>query len=111
MRKIFGTKANLVTGELRILNEELCNRSGEDYITSSSIICTHQVSNQEGRRLTQHVASTDSRSANKDLVVIPEGKKPFGRPRRRPEDSINIDLWEIKRGTVGAWTGFVCRMI
>jgi len=45
LRKISGTEANLVTGEMRrILNEQLCNKSGEDYITSSSMICTHQIS-------------------------------------------------------------------
>jgi hypothetical protein len=49
LRKIAGTMANLVTGELRrILNEELYNRGGEDYITDSSMICTHKISNQEG---------------------------------------------------------------
>jgi hypothetical protein len=35
------------------------------------------------------------RSAYKSLVGKPEGKRPFGRPRRRWEDNIGMDLWEI----------------
>jgi hypothetical protein len=29
------------------------------------------------------------------LVGRPEGKRPLGRPRRRWEDNIKLDLWEI----------------
>jgi hypothetical protein len=29
------------------------------------------------------------------LVVKPEGRLPLGRPRRRWEDNIKMDLWEI----------------
>jgi hypothetical protein len=36
------------------------------------------------------------------LVGIPEGKRPFGRPRRRWEDNIKIDLNEVG---CGVWTG------
>jgi hypothetical protein len=36
------------------------------------------------------------------LVGKPEGKRPFGRPRRRREDSIKMDLQEVG---CGAWTG------
>ena len=32
----------------------------------------------------------------------PEGKKPLGRPRRKWEDNINIDLQEV-RGACGDW--------
>jgi len=39
------------------------------------------------------------RNAYKILVTKPEGKRPLGRPRRRCEDNIRIDLretgWEI----------------
>jgi hypothetical protein len=34
------------------------------------------------------------------LVGKPEGKKPFGRPRRRWEDGIRMDLRETGLGTV-----------
>jgi hypothetical protein len=35
------------------------------------------------------------RNANKILVGKPEGRRPLGRLRRRWEDNIRIDLWEI----------------
>jgi hypothetical protein len=41
---------------------------------------------------------------HKVLVGNPEGKRPLGRPRRRWEDGINMDLREI--GCVGVWSGF-----
>ena len=36
------------------------------------------------------------------LVGKPEGKKPLGRPRRRCEDNIKMDLQEVGRGC-GDW--------
>jgi hypothetical protein len=36
------------------------------------------------------------------LVGKPEGKRPLGRPRRRWEDSIKMDLQEV-RGSCGDW--------
>ena len=32
------------------------------------------------------------------LVVKPERKRPLGRPRRRWEDNIKMDLQEVRRG-------------
>jgi hypothetical protein len=37
---------------------------------------------------------------HKVLVGKPEGKRPLGRPRRRCEDNIKIDLQEVE-GVVG----------
>jgi hypothetical protein len=39
------------------------------------------------------------------LVGKPEGKRPLGRPRRRWEDGIKMDLGEIGWGG-GVWSGF-----
>jgi hypothetical protein len=36
------------------------------------------------------------------LVGKPEGKRPLGRPRRRWEDNIKMDLQEV-RGHCGDW--------
>jgi hypothetical protein len=36
------------------------------------------------------------------LVGKPEGKRPLGRPRRRWEENIKIDLQEVGRG-LGDW--------
>jgi hypothetical protein len=35
------------------------------------------------------------RGAYNILVGRPEGRRPLGRPRRRWEDNIKMDLWEI----------------
>ena len=42
-----------------------------------------------------HVAKDESRSAFKILRGKPTGKKPLGRPRRKLEDNIRVDLQEI----------------
>jgi hypothetical protein len=38
------------------------------------------------------------------LVGKPEGIRPLGRPRRRWEDNIKMDLWELGEG---AWTELI----
>ena len=48
-----------------------------------------------------HVARVgEGRCVHRVLVGKPEGKKPLGRPRRRWEDNIKMDLQEM-RGVVG----------
>ena len=37
----------------------------------------------------------ESRTAYRILVGKPEGKRPLGRPRRRWEDNIKMDLREV----------------
>ena len=50
-----------------------------------------------------HVARMEeSRSALKIFIGKPTGKRPLGRPRRRWEDNIRIDLEEIGIN-VGNW--------
>ena len=44
----------------------------------------------------------EGRGVHKDLVVKPEGERPLGRPRRRWEDDIKMDLEEMGRGC-GDW--------
>ena len=41
---------------------------------------------------------------HKVLVGIPEGKRPLGRPRRRWEDNIKMDLEEVGRGCGTGWS-------
>jgi len=45
----------------------------------------------------------DSRGFYRDLVGKPEGKRALGRPRRRWEENIKIDLQE--NGCGGVWSG------
>jgi hypothetical protein len=40
----------------------------------------------------------EGRGAYRILVGIPEGRRPLGRPRRRWEDNIRMDLQEVGRG-------------
>jgi hypothetical protein len=47
-----------------------------------------------------HVRVGDERKVYKVLVGKPEGKRPLGRPRRRWEDGIRIDLRDIGLGDV-----------
>jgi hypothetical protein len=42
----------------------------------------------------------EERKVYKVLVGKPEGKRPLGRPRRRWEDGITMDLGEIGLGGV-----------
>ena len=43
----------------------------------------------------------EGRGVHRVLVGKPEGKRPLGRPRRRWEDNITMDLWEVGGG--GDW--------
>ena len=50
-----------------------------------------------------HVARMgDGRGVHRVLVVRPEGKRPLGRPRRRWENNIKMDLQEVGGGC-GDW--------
>jgi hypothetical protein len=50
-------------------------------------------------RWVKHVASMeDGRGVYRVLVGKPDGKRPLGRPRRRWEDNIRMDLQEVEFG-------------
>ena len=42
----------------------------------------------------------EGRVVYRGLVGKPEGRRPLGRPRRRWEDNIRMDLWEVGCGCV-----------
>ncbi|KAJ4425988.1 hypothetical protein ANN_27614 [Periplaneta americana] len=89
LRKIFGAKRDEVTGELRKLH----NTELHALYSSPDII-----RNIKSRRLrwAGHVARMGkSRNAYRVLVGRPEGKRSLGRPRRRWEDNIKMDLREL----------------
>ncbi|KAJ4436792.1 hypothetical protein ANN_16924 [Periplaneta americana] len=89
LRKIFGAKRDEVTGEWRKLH----NTELHALYSSPDII-----RNLKSRRLrwAGHVARMgESRNAYRVLVGRPEGKRPLGRPRRRWEDNIKMDLGEV----------------
>jgi hypothetical protein len=43
----------------------------------------------------------EDRGVHRVLEVKPEGKRPLGRPRRRWEDNIKMDLQEVGVGQIG----------
>ena len=42
----------------------------------------------------------DRRGTYRVLVGSPEGKRPFGRPRRRWKDNIKVDLQDVGWGSM-----------
>ncbi|KAJ4438974.1 hypothetical protein ANN_14928 [Periplaneta americana] len=89
LRKIFGAKRDEVTGEWRKLH----NTELHALYSSPDII-----RNIKSRRLrwTGYVAHMgESRNGYRVLVGRPEGKRPLGRPRRRWEDNIKMDLRDL----------------
>jgi hypothetical protein len=94
LRRIFGPKRDEVTGEWRKLhNEEVHN-----LYSSPNII--RKVKSRR-MRWAGHVARMGGeRKVYKVLVGKPEGKRPLGRPRRRWEEGIRMNLREIGLGCV-----------
>ena len=92
LRRIFGPKRDEVT------------RNGENYIMRSLIICTthpifFRVIKSKRISLAGRIARMgESRGVYRVLVWKPEGKRPLGKPRRRWEDNIKIDLQEVGGG-------------
>jgi hypothetical protein len=48
----------------------------------------------------------EGRGVYRVLVGKPEGKRPLGRPRRRWEDNIKMDLQEVGGGELWEQDGF-----
>jgi hypothetical protein len=89
LRRIFGPKRDEVTGRM----EELHN-----LYSSPDII--RQVKSRR-MRWAGHVAPMgEERKVYRVLVGKPEGKRPLGRPSRRWEDGIRMDLGELGLGDV-----------
>ena len=96
LRRVFGPKRVEVTEEWRKLyNEEL-----SDLYSLPNIV---RVVKSRRMRWAGHVALMgEGRIVHRVLVEKPEGKRPLGRPRRRWEDNIDLDLQEVGGGC-GDW--------
>jgi hypothetical protein len=86
LRRIFGPKSDEAMREWRRLHNEGLN----DLYSSPNII---RVDKSRRMRCAAHL---------RIFVERPEGRRPVGRPRRRWEDSIKMDLQDVGWGT---WTG------
>jgi hypothetical protein len=86
------TKRDEVTGEWRRLH----NKELYALYSSPNII---RVTKSKRLRWAGHVARMEERrDAYRTLVEKPEGRRPLGRPRRRWEDNIKMDLREVGWG-------------
>ena len=95
LREVFGAKRDEVTGKWRKLHNEELN----DLYCSPNIV---RGIKSRRMRWVGHVARMgERRGVYRVLVGKPEGKRPLGRPRRRWEDNIKMDLQKWDVGVVG----------
>ena len=96
LRRVFGPNRDEVTGEWRKLhNEEL-----SDLYSLPNIV---PVVKSRRMRWAGHVERMgEERGVHRVLVRKTEGKRPLGRPRRRWEDKIKMDLQKVGGGC-GDW--------
>jgi hypothetical protein len=93
MRKIFGPEREEDGSWRKLHNDEIHNMY--------SLPNIFRVIKSRRMRWTGHVARMgEGRGVYRVLVGRPEGKRPLGRPKRRWEDNIKMDLREI--GIYGA---------
>jgi hypothetical protein len=93
LRRIFGPKSEKDGSWRKLHNDELYS-----LYSSPNVV---RVIKSRRMRWDGHVEHMDEgRGAYRVLVRRPEGKRPLGRPRRRREDNIKMDLREkeIKGG-------------
>ena len=86
LRRVFGPKRDEVTREWRKLHNEKLS----DLYSLPNIV---RVVKSRRMRWEGHlVRMGEGRGVHRVLVGKPEGKRPLGRPRRRREDNIKMDL-------------------
>jgi hypothetical protein len=89
---VLGPKRDEVTGELRKLHNEELN----DLYFLPNIV---RVLKSRRMRWAGHVAHMgEGRGVHRVLMGKPEGTRLLGRPRRRWEDNIKMDLQEVGCG-------------
>jgi hypothetical protein len=95
LRRIFEPKRDEVIGKWRRLHTE-------ELYALYFLPNTIRLIKSRRLRWAGYVAQTgESRVAYRALVWKPEGRRPLGRPRRRWEDNIKMDLREVGWGGHG----------
>ena len=92
LRRIFGPKRDEVTGEWRKLHKE------ELYDLYYSPHIVRVIKSKRMREDGRVACMGEGRGVYRVLVGKPEGKRPLGRPRRRWENKIQMDLQEVGCG-------------
>jgi hypothetical protein len=76
------------------MNEKIHNEELNDFYSSPN--CIHVIKSRRIRWV-EHVARMlEKRDVYRILVGKPEGQRPLGRPRRRWENNIKMDLQEVE---------------
>jgi hypothetical protein len=96
LRRVFWPKRDEVTGEWRMLHNEELN----DLYSLPNIV--RVVKSRRMRWAGNMARMGEERVMYRVLVGKPEGKRLLGRPRRRWEDNINMDVQEVGWGR-GDW--------
>jgi hypothetical protein len=95
LRRIFGPNRDEMTGNWRRLH----NKELNDLYSSPNTV---RVTKSRRMRWAGHVARMgEGRGAYRIFIGRPEGRMPLGRPRRRWEDNIEMDLQEVGLGGHG----------
>jgi hypothetical protein len=90
LRRIFGPKREEDGSWRKLHNDEL-----HSLYSSLNIV---RLIKSRGMRWAGHVARMgEGKGVYRVLIGRPEGKRPLGRPRRRWEDNIKLDLGEISK--------------
>jgi len=90
LRRIFGPKRDEVTGEWRKLHNAQLN----DLYSSSSIVLV--IKSREMKWASYVARMSERRGVYRPLVGKLEGKRPAGRPRRRWNYNIKMDIQEAR---------------
>jgi hypothetical protein len=95
LRRIFGPKRDKVMGEWRKMH------NGELHKLYSSPDTIRRIKSRRMRWVGHVACMGEGRNLYRVLVGTPKGKRPLGRPSRRWEHGIKMDLREIVWGGGG----------